>query len=127
MKKILFLSLVAILSVLMTGCSRDNDSNEKPETQVNVKVIKDGVAINGITVYMFDSERPATFKPLFSKKSAITESGVAIFKLQEVFDLNIIDKQTTIYFAVFQDEKLIGRTGVTIEKEQTKTATITLQ
>lgn len=128
MKKLLFLSLIAILSVFIVSCERDKEPEQKKEveTQITVKVVKGNTSQNGVTVYMFDSEKPATFKPLFAKKSVITENGVATFKLQEVHDLNLIDKQTTIYFAVFKDETILGRTGVTIEKGQNKTTTITI-
>lgn len=130
MKKFLFLSLFAMISVLMVSCNRDNDDQEKTETLISVKVQKNGTAQSGVTVYMFDesSNKVGFFKPFFAKKSVVTDdNGVATFRLQEVFDLNVISSQTTLYFGVFENDTVLGRTGTTVDKGKNKTITISLK
>ena len=79
---------------------------------------------------MFKSEHgPNTefFKPFFADKQSITESnGVATFELQEVYDLEVIDTQTTLYFAVFNGDRILGQSALTIKAGETKNIEIKL-
>ena len=111
------------------SCS-DDDSNSSV-SEAEIQVLEDGSAKSGVTVHMFNSNQgPNTnfFQPSFSNKTVITESdGVAVFKLQETFDLEVIDEQTTLYFGVFDENDVpLGNTAITIEKGRTKTSTINL-
>ena len=85
---------------------------------------------SGISVYMFDESKWTMDirEPLFAAKTVITDaSGIATFELGDM-DLEIIDSQTTLYFATFKDgtEIMTGQTAVTIKKGETKQATIRL-
>jgi len=118
MKRILLFTL--LLSQLFISCNKD-----EADTFVEVSVKESSNLQPGIPVYMFsDRKGPNTvfFTPFHSDKTVITESnGIATFNLQETFDLEIIDSQTTIYFGVFDsNDQLKGSSAVTIEKGQTK-------
>ena len=128
MKKILIVMLAAVLGLSLTGCQ----SNGKNDATVKVKVVDLlGLPQSGETVYMFNAQKwdqGESFREvIFKDKSAVTDNnGVATFELQETFDLEIIDSQTTLYFATFgNDGKTIkGQTAVTVKKGETKEATI---
>lgn len=133
MKTKLLSIIFASFSLLTTvSCRKDNDDfsiNNKNETaQVNVKVLKNGKLVNGSTVYLFKSgPSSGFFSPFYSNRSSITEDGVAVFDLKNTFDLEVINSQTTLYFAVFDNNKnLLGYSGVTIRKGETKTITINI-
>lgn len=127
MKKLfLFFSLFSL--VLITS-SCDKDDNVSAFAKIEVK--QGGVAQSGVTVYMFTEQTGPTssfFKPLHSSKSVVTESnGIATFELQETFDLNTIDTQTTLYFGVFgQNDIVLGSTALTIKEGETKAVTINI-
>lgn len=130
MKKILLL-ILTLFSLIISSCSSDDSENDDTIqlTVAEIKVLDSFQLSSGVAVHMFkDNKGPSTnfFKPIFSNKTVVTElNGVAKFKLEDVFDLNAIDKQTTLYFGVFDtEEKVLGFTALTIEKGQTKTATI---
>lgn len=129
MKKILFL-FVSLAVISFTSCDSDDTEKETTVSIANVKVTENGEAKPGVTVYMFNSKKgPSTgfFTPLHSDKKVVTETnGVASFNLQEVYDLNIIDSQTTLYFGVFNGEALLGNTAITIKKGEAKTVNIKL-
>ena len=128
MKKILIVMLAAVLGLSLAGCQ----SNGKSDATVKVQVVdKSGVPQSGETVYMFKAtkwDQGDSFREVFYKdKSAVTESdGIATFELQETLDLEIIDNQTTLYFATFEanGETIKGYTAVTVKKGETKEATI---
>jgi hypothetical protein len=126
MKKYL---VFAILSVLFLGtfssCNKDEDIN----TFAKVMVKESGQPQTAVSVYMFrDNKGPNTpfFTPFNSDRTVVTESdGVATFNLQDTFDLEIIDSQTTLYFGIFDlNDNVLDYTAITIEKGQTKSATI---
>ena len=55
-----------------------------------------------------------------TKKVVTEEDGVAVFNLN-VLELEIIDSQTTLYFAVFDEyEEIRGYTAVTVKKGDNK-------
>ncbi|NPD47227.1 MULTISPECIES: hypothetical protein [unclassified Lentimicrobium] len=122
MKKLLFLTL--LLSLFFTGCKKD-----EADAFVNVTVKESSIPQAGVTVCMFsDQKGPSTtfFTSFFSDKKVITESsGIAKFNLEDTFDLDVIDSQTTFYFGVFgTNDVVLGSSAVTIEKGQTKSITI---
>ncbi len=123
MKKLLFM-FVALSTVLFTSC----DDDEEVSSTVEITVKKNGEIQTGVTVCMFSSEKGYDtyfFNPMFADKKVVTEgSGVASFELQEVYDLDVIDTQTTLYFAVFKGNKVLGKTALTIKKGENKTAVI---
>lgn len=124
MKKMLFL-FVSIPLILFTSCSDDEDDTKTVNSYAKITVKQEGKVKSGITVYMFKTEESSFFTPFYADKKVITESnGTATFNLQEVYDLNIIDSQTTLYFGVFNDKTILGKTALTIKKGQTKTAEI---
>lgn len=122
MKRVLL--VVLIMSQFFMACKKD-----KGDAFVNVSVKESSVAQTGVTVCMFsDRKGPSTvfFTPIHSDKKVITESsGVAKFNLEDTFDLDVIDSQTTLYFGVFgTNDIVLGSSAVTIEKGQTKSVTI---
>ena len=128
MKKNTIYLIISLFLLSLTSCSDDDDSNSV-SSKAEITVNENGNPKSGITVYMFDSNQgPNTdfFEPFFSNKTVITESdGKATFNLQETFDLNEIDTQTTLYFGVFDENDLpLGDTAITIEKGETRSATI---
>ena len=128
MKNFKLLSILLSTVLLMTITSCDKEDAETGAT-AEVKVMESGTIKTGVTVHMFSEQTgPSTtfFEPFFAKKTVITESdGIATFILQDIIDLEAIDNQTTLYFAVFNDdEEELGRTAMTIEKGETKSATI---
>lgn len=125
MKKIM-IALIALVGVLsFASCSKD-----KATATVEITVTKSSKAIAGETVYQFSSQtwtQDESFrKPLHARRSSVTnENGVAVFELKEAFDLDIINDQTTLYYATFgEKDVLTGKTAVTVKKGETKKATI---
>ncbi len=132
MKKV-FLLFVSIAMIGLTSCKEDEDKTPKVASVVNVKVTKAGKEKAGVTVCMFSEKKgfgTQLFQPIHADKKIITEgNGVASFDLQEVFNLDIIDTQTTFYFGIFTDgdsPKVLGKTAVTIKKGETKNVEIKL-
>jgi hypothetical protein len=131
MKKIKLhgLLILTLLLVTFSSCSED-DETEKSGATVEITVKYKGQIQTGYPVNMFDEQTgPSTsfFTEFHSKKTVVTnDNGIAIFKLQDVYDLNVIDNQTTLYFAVFSDEGDAYK-AMTIEKGETKSATITIE
>lgn len=127
--KITAVSLLVLFFVVFTSCSKDDDLSGKSGATVEVLVKYKGVKQTNFPVNMFsNSKGPSTsfFTKFHADKTVMTNnSGIAIFKLQDVYDLDIIDNQTTLYFAVFAKEGNAYR-GVTIEKGETKSITINL-
>lgn len=124
MKKLLLFYSVLLMSLI--SCSDDDEIATR--TFVEITVTENLETKSGVTVYMFsDLKGPDTgfFDPFYADKSVITENdGVATFNLQEVFDLDIIDTQTTLYFAVFESDIVLGQTALTIEKGETKASSV---
>jgi hypothetical protein len=132
MKKTFY--LIALLAMFL-GFS----SCEKEEETVSSKVeitVKDGSGnlVANETVYMFKEPATETFgnNPIYANKNCITnDSGVATFELQDVFDLDPISTQTSLYFTIFS--KISGTSyivkstvGVTIKKGETLKKTMTI-
>lgn len=127
MKKFTLLFLTLSLGFITTSCDKDNEN--QINATVNIKVVENGAPKSGVTVCMFpDNMGPETdfFKPLHAKKKVISQNnGIATFELKEIFDLEIINNQTTLYFAVFNNNnQILGQTATTIKKDETKSETI---
>lgn len=125
MRNLFFLSFIALITLsVLNSCDKDDEN-----TVVKVKVYNGGTLSSGITVYMFDANSGPTtsfFSTTYADKSVISDSdGIATFNLQDTFDLDVIDSQTTLYFGVFNSNyEAAGYSGVTIENNQTKTISI---
>lgn len=128
MKKMMTsLIVLSILLLSILSCKKD----ELATTTANITLLENGVGKDGVTVYMFSDKRgPNTpfFKPLSASKGIITENGgVASFDLNKISDLEVIDKQTTLYFGVFDvNNNVLGKTAITIKKGETKNSTINI-
>lgn len=123
--RIILFSVISLVLLTLTSCDK-----EVKTAKVEVNVTQGGSSKSGVTVYMFNSlQGPDTefFKPFFADKQSVTESnGLAVFELQEVYDLEVIDTQTTLYFAVFDGETVLGKSAVTIKAGETKSIDIKL-
>ena len=128
MKRV-FLLVALFALVLLTGaCKKDKDI---VKAYAKVEVKQRGIIKAGIPVYMFTENtgpHTAFFSSFFAKKTVISDAdGVATFELQDVFDLELISTQTTLYFGVFgNDDIILGSVGLTIKKGETKMVTINL-
>lgn len=124
-KGLLVISLITIICLMFTACDKDEWS-----ATAKVQVTQNGLAKSGETVYMFKSSNGPNanfYKPFFADNQSVTKSdGVATFELQEVYYLELIDEQTTLYFGVFDGEAVLGQTALTIKKGETKTVNIAL-
>lgn len=126
------LSLLSILFIGFSSCSDDDD--DAPFLGANVEVtVKNlaGIVQKGETVYMYkDKEVTDSTKPEDATKQIVTdENGVAKFSLN-LTELNILESQTTLYFAVFYkvgDKSLVaGSSGVTVKRNESKKLDITI-
>ncbi len=125
-KKVLMLLFCSVLIFSLNSCEKEDD-NVSSYAKITVK--KQGKVQSGVTVYMFSSESKEVgiFSAFSADKQVVTDAdGVATFELQDVYDLNTIDSQTTLYFAVFKGDIVLGQTAITIKKDETKTATINI-
>ena len=117
MKKGLIFAALALVIMMFSSC--------QPATKatVNVTVTKAGEPQAGVVVYMFNEDywEEALTDPFDATKKVVTEEdGVAVFNLN-VLELEIIDSQTTLYFAVFDEyEEIRGYTAVTVKKGDNK-------
>ena len=126
MKKYLVILLTAVFGLLLTGCT------QATRATINVKVTKLLIPQSGVSVYMYNSSKwnnSESFRiPFHATKVSVTnKEGIAIFELGRL-DLEVIDSQSTFYFATFaEDEKtIIGSTAVTIKSGDKKDVEIYL-
>ena len=128
--------LIAILAIFIgfTSCEKDDDnSNVSSKVEITLKELT-GKLVSNETIYMFTEPSTETFgnKPIYAKKSSVTnESGIASFELQEVFDLDAVSSQTTLYFTVLSKVSTTsydvkGTIGVTVKKGESYKKTLTL-
>ncbi len=131
MKKGLIFSLLLAVVFGFSSCS-DDDDDDAPFLGAKVNVTVKNLLGNlqkGETVYLYkDSEPTQSTTPGDAKKQVVTnENGVAEFSLN-LTELNILESQTTLYFAVFYkvgDETLLkGSEGVTVKRGDAKNVTI---
>lgn len=127
--KLLGLSILTIIFMMFSSCSKDDDVSGDSGAIVEVTVKYKGVKQKNYPVNMFDVKKgPSSkfFTNFFADKTVVTNNnGIAIFKLQDVYDLDAISNQTTLYFAVFSKQGN-AHTAVTIEKGETKSVIIIL-
>lgn len=128
MRKILFFSLfIAATMIGFASCSDDDDDDPSflgADVEVTVTNAL-GVAQSGKTVYLY-KDTPVTSEtvPGDAKKMVVTDDkGVAKFSLN-LTELNVLESQTTLYFAVFYtagDATLVaGSSGVTLKRNESK-------
>lgn len=128
MKRIVLMTVLTLsFAIALVSCKKDKEDEVRTYAKITVK--KNGVNKAGVPVYMFsDDQGPATnfFEPFFSDRTVVTESnGVATFELREVFDLEVVDPQTTLYFGIFDgNDNALGSAALTVKKGETKSATI---
>lgn len=125
--KSVFLILFLVLQLVASCNDDDNDYSSKAE----IIVYENSNPKAGVAVHMFPSHQgPGStfYRPQNSKREVVTNNnGKAVFLLRETFDLEIVDLQTTIYFAVFDESSnVLGETAITIEKGETITTSIDL-
>lgn len=136
MKKLTAIALTSVLCVAIisscTSCSKDKDA---PVLGAKIEVtVKNwpGSTRKDVSVYMYKDEK-VTEKTKVSdaKKVVVTnDKGVATFDLNFT-ELNILESQTTLYFAVFYKgvgdiELVAGSVGVTVKRGETKNVDLTI-
>lgn len=132
MNKAILLIAIMALFLCFTSCDSEEDIDELGAV-IEISVVnQSNVKQSGVSVCMFPSETNQTFgdNPMHAKKTVVSDSkGIASFELQDTFDLNIIDSQTTFYFTVFmgKENKILGTVGVTVKKGETKSSTLKIQ
>lgn len=122
MKKLFIIGLLSALFLGFTSCDKDDDA---PLLGANVKVtVKNwpGASKDGVTVYMYDKEVTSSTTKGDAKKQVVTDAnGVADFDIT-FSKLNIIESQTSLYFAVFytvgSTETVAGSSGITVERNK---------
>lgn len=120
MKKSLIFSLLIVALFAFNSCN-----NDTPILGADVKVtVKNllGIEKESITVYMFEHEVNSDTKKEDAKKQVVTnKEGVADFNLN-LTELNIVESQTTLYFAVFYtiggEDKVAGSKGITVKRNE---------
>ncbi|WP_165042256.1 hypothetical protein [Dysgonomonas sp. ZJ709] len=126
MKKLLFLSISILTMLAFASCSSDDD--EAPALGANVQVtVKNllGTPQKGTTVYMYkDKAIDDNTESANADRQVVTdENGVATFKLNFT-ELNILESQTSLYFAVFytigDTEGVKGTAAVTVKRNDVK-------
>ncbi|WP_165024154.1 hypothetical protein [Dysgonomonas sp. ZJ279] len=126
MKKLLFLSISILTMLAFASCSSDDD--EAPALGANVQVtVKNllGTPQKGTTVYMYkDKAIDDNTESANADRQVVTdENGVATFKLNFT-ELNILESQTSLYFAVFytigDTEGVKGTAAVTVKRNDAK-------
>ena len=101
MKKLFLLASLCVAFAVQACTDDDNDKIIGAYIEVTVKNAV-GAPLEGRTVYMFKDDKPTVSTPVGdAKKSAITNAdGIAVFDLNFT-QLNIIERGTNLYFAVF--------------------------
>lgn len=127
MKKVLYLSLFLVIALAgFSSCGDDEDDPDFLGADVEVTVTNAlGVAQAGKTVYLYkDTPVTSSTVPGDAKKMLVTDdNGVVKFSLN-LTELNILESQTSLYFAVFytlEGETLVaGSVGVTVKRNESK-------
>lgn len=126
MKKGLIFAALALVVFMFSSCALT-----ATKATVSVKVTKQNVAQPNVVVYMYDADEWAALDLLLpsaaSKQVVTDEEGIADFNLNAM-DLEIIDSQTTVYFAVFDDlGNVRGYVPVTVKKGDNKRVELKLE
>ena len=127
MKKGLIFAALALVVVTFRSCIKSTRST----VSVTVEDVL-GVKQTEKVVYMFTlkvwDEKASNPLPADAKKKVVTDrDGVAVFELSSL-DLEFVDSQTTVYFAVFADDAktILGAKPITIKSGDHRTLTITM-
>ena len=125
MKKGLLFAALALVALLFTGCLKST----KATVTVTVEDVNEKVVGSDVMVYMFKKSawNGGDCKPSDASKEIPTEDdGVAIFELS-LANLEFIDNQTTLYFAVFnKKDNVIGSKSKVIKSGDNVRITIKL-
>lgn len=126
MKKGLIFAALALVVFMFSSCALT-----ATKATVSVKVTKQNVPQPNVVVYMYDADEWAALDlilPSSASKEVVTdEEGIADFNLNAM-DLEIIDSQTTVYFAVFDDlGNVRGYVPVTVRKGDNKRVELKLE
>ncbi|MDR2010592.1 MAG: hypothetical protein LBQ22_08940 [Bacteroidales bacterium] len=129
MKNLLLITTIIALLSILSSCNK-NDDAPTLGADVKVTVVNSlGEVQDGVTVYMYkDQEVTNSTKISDAKKQVITDSnGVADFYLSFT-ELNILESQTSLYFAVFYslgtENRVAGSVGVTVKRDDVKNLTL---
>ena len=124
MKKGLFLAMLALVVVAFSSCQM------KTRATVELTVVNTlGIPQSGIQVFQFSSlkwnDPTLAHTPENASRYLYTDQeGKVTFDLTWI-DLEVIDTQTTLHYAVFDREgDVIGKTAVTVRQGENKTATL---
>lgn len=126
MKKGFIFAALTLVVMLFASCNFALPTKATVNVTVKSKL---GIPQSGIVVYMFSADNwEGSYSDVdFASARVVTEDdGVAVFNLS-VVDLELLDDQTTLYFAVFDNEGDIrGSTAVTVKKGDNKRVDLTL-
>ena len=127
MKRIIFYSIIALVSIGFMSCGNDDD--DAPILGANVQVIVKnmiGTPQTNTTVYLYkDTEISSSTESSKANKHIMTdENGVATFNLNFT-ELNIFEAKTSLSFAVFYkvgDAEFVapGSTSITVKRKDKK-------
>jgi hypothetical protein len=127
MKRIIFYSIIALVSIGFMSCGNDDD--DAPILGANVQVIVKnmiGTPQTNTTVYLYkDTEISSSTESSKANKHIMTdENGVATFNLNFT-ELNIFEAKTSLSFAVFYkvgDAEFVapGSTSITVKRNDEK-------
>ena len=116
MKKGLIFAALALVMTMFCSCGL---TATKATVSITVKN-QLGIKQPGVVVYMYDADEWTALDLLLpsvaSKRVVTNDEGIADFNLSTM-DLDVIDSQTTVYFAVFDAyDNVRGYTAVTVKK-----------
>ena len=120
MKKGLIFAALALVMTMFCSCGLT-----ATKATVNVTVKNQlGIKQPNVAVYMYDADEWTALDLLLpssaSKMVVTNEVGIAHFNLSTL-DLDVIDTQTTVHFAVFDDlGNVRGHVPVTVKKGDNK-------
>lgn len=132
MKKLFFLSMVALAAVAFSSCKSCNREKTAMGAKVTVTVKNIfGSPQDGTKVYMFKDLKPTnSTNPGTAADIQVTDlDGNATFNLNFT-DLDIREGKTTLYFAVFyqndNNTMVAGKEGIMLTNGETKHIDITI-
>lgn len=132
MKQKLMITLMSITIMLFSACSNNDDDAPILGAKVDVTVKNLlGTAQTNKTVYLYkDTEPTSATKPEDAYSQVVTDAnGVATFNLNFT-QLNILESQTSLYFAVFYtvgNESLLANSeAVTVKRNDSKDISLTI-
>ena len=127
MKKSLFFAALALVVFTFSSCLKSTKSTVSVTVENELGVKQPDKVVYMFTLKVWD-EKAATRQPTDAKKKVVTDrDGIAVFELSSL-DLEFVDSQTTVYFAVFADDAktILGAKPITIKSGDHKPLTITI-